>query len=298
MKLFKDEKGNVTILITVVFLALMGMMALVIDMGVVFAEKVELTNAIDAALLAGAQELPNDKTKAQSVMETYLSENGVALEEVQITIASDGLSAEIGGTVTVLHYFAKLIGIESSEVTGNGKVILGPASSAKGGIRPFGVEKYDFRYGDEVALKVGGGDGYHGNYGALALGGSGASVLLNNALYGYDGELNVGDTVLTEPGNMAGMVSSLSYYINNTDETFEDFSRSSDRVWTVPIFDPMELNGRTAVEIVGFAQFFVESVYKIHGKAEIHGRFIEYVTNGDIDLTLESTGVYGVKLVD
>lgn len=298
MKFLKDEKGNVTILVAVVFLALMGMMALVVDMGVVFAEKVELINAIDAALLAGAQELPSDKTKARSVMETYLVENGVALEDVQITIATDGLSAEIVSTVTVPHYFAKMIGIESSEVTGNGKVILGPASSAKGGIRPFGVEKYNFIYGDEVALKVGGGDGYHGNYGALALGGNGACVLLNNALYGYDGELNIGDTVFTEPGNMAGMVNSLSYYINNIDETFDDFERDSDRVWTVPIFESMEVNGRTAVEVVGFAQFFIESAYKIQGKAEIHGRFIEYVTNGDIDPTLESTGVYGMKLVD
>ena len=298
MSIIRDEKGNVTILVSVVFLALMGVMALVIDMGVVFAEKVELTNAIDAALLAGAQELPGDKTEARAVMETYLVENGIALDDVQITIASDGLSAEIDSTIMVPHYFAQMIGIETSEVSGNGKVVLGPASSAKGGIRPFGVEKYNFQYGDEVALKVGGGDGYHGNYGALALGGSGACVLLNNALYGYDGELNVGDTVLTEPGNMAGMVNSLSYYINNIDESFDDYSRNSDRVWTVPIFDSIEVNGRTAVEVVGFAQFFVESAYKIQGKAEIHGRFIEYVTNGDIDPTLESTGVYGMKLVD
>jgi len=298
VKFIKDEKGNVTILVTVVFLALMGMMAMVVDMGVVFAEKVELTNAIDAALLAGAQELPSDQTKARVVMETYLVENGVALENVQITIASDGLSAEIDSTVMVPHYFAQMIGIETSEVTGNGKVVLGPASSAKGGIRPFGVEKYNFEYGDAVALKVGGGDGYHGNYGALALGGSGACVLLDNALYGYDGELNVGDSVLTEPGNMAGMVNSLSYYINNIDETFDNYSRDSDRVWTIPIFESMEVNGRTSIEIVGFAQFFVESAYKNKGKAEIHGRFIEYVTNGDIDPTLESTGVYGMKLVD
>ncbi len=117
-------------------------------------------------------------------------------------------------------------------------------------------------------------------------------------MYGYDVELNVGDFVFTEPGNMAGMVNSLSYYINSIDESFEDFARDSDRVWTIPVFETMEVNGRTAIQIVGFAQFFVESAFKVRGKAEIHGRFIEYVTNGDIDPTLESTGVYGMKLVD
>jgi len=173
MKLFRSEKGNVTILVTVVMFALMGIMALVIDMGVVYAEKVELANAIDAALLAGGQELPEDKVSARAIMEEYLVENGVALEDVTITIAADGLSANIVGVKAVPHHFAKVIGFNESDVTEQGKLILGTASSAKGGIRPFGVEKYDFQYGDEVVLKSGAGDGYNGNYGALALGGRG-----------------------------------------------------------------------------------------------------------------------------
>lgn len=117
-------------------------------------------------------------------------------------------------------------------------------------------------------------------------------------MYGYDVELNVGDFVFTEPGNMAAMIHSLSYYINSINETFENFSRDSDRVWTIPVFESMEVNGSEAIQVVGFAQFFVERATKVGGKAEIHGRFIEYVTNGDIDPTLESTGVYGMKLVD
>lgn len=97
---------------------------------------------------------------------------------------------------------------------------------------------------------------------------------------------------------MASMISSLQYYINSIDETFGDFARDSDRVWTIPVFETMEVNGREAIQIVGFAQFFVEEVFKIHGKAEIHGRFIEYVTNGEIDKTVESTGALGMKLVE
>ena len=33
------------------------------------------------------------------------------------------------------------------------------------------------------------------------------------------------------------------------------------------------------------------------GKIEITGRFIRYVTNAEIDMTLEDTGAYGAKLV-
>lgn len=170
----KSEKGNVTIIVSVLLFAIMGIMALVIDMGVVYAEKAKLANAIDAAILAGGQELPENKTKARTVMEEYLIENGVSLDQVNISIDADGLGAEITAVKNVEHAFAKLVGIDNSDVSEVSKIMLGTASSATGGIRPFGVTKYDFEYGDPVVLKTGAGDGYNGNYGAIALGGSGA----------------------------------------------------------------------------------------------------------------------------
>ncbi len=86
MRLFRDERGNVTIIVCLILTTLLGVTALVVDMGVVYAEKVQLANAIDAALLAGGQELPDDKTKAKTVMEQYLIANGVLLDEVVISI--------------------------------------------------------------------------------------------------------------------------------------------------------------------------------------------------------------------
>lgn len=168
-----NNKGNATIIVSVMMFAIMGILALVIDMGVVYAEKANLSKAIDAAILAGGAELPGDPAEAKSVMETYLVENGVSLDEVVITIEADGMGAKIVGTKSVEHYFAKILGFENTDVTDIAKVELGTAVSAKGGIRPFGVESFDFEYGDPVVLKEGAGDGYHGNYGAIALGGSG-----------------------------------------------------------------------------------------------------------------------------
>lgn len=298
INLLKQETGNITIIVSVIMLAIIISLALVIDIGVVYAEKSKLSNAIDAALLAGGQELPSDVAQARIVMEEYLLKNGVSPQEATIIIAADGLSAEIIGKREIPFYFAKVMGINETSIEENSKLILGTASSAKGGIRPFGVEKKEFIYGDEVVLKTDSGNGNHGNYGPISLGGRGAWVFLNNALYGYDVELNVGDFIFTEPGNMAGMVNQLSYYINSIDETFETFTSGSDRIWTIPIFENVDVNGRKAIQIVGFAQFFVESITKVRGKAVIYGRFIEYVTNGDIDTNISNTGVYGMKLVD
>jgi len=298
MRLFKSEKGNVAVIVSLVLTAILGMSGFVIDMGTAYVEKANLANAIDAALLAGAQELPTNKIKAKSIMETYLVENGVALEDVEISIAADGLRADINARKNVDFTFSKVLGIDNAEVDEDGGVILGTASSARGGLRPFGVTKDDFTYGDLVVLKEGAGDGYHGNYGMIALGGNGASVLIYNMLYGYDGEVKVGDFIDTEPGNIASSVRALQCYLSSYDEAFDDFERGSARVWTIPLFETMEVNGREAIQVVGFAHFFVEDVYKRSGKAEVHGRFIEYVTSGEIDNSLEFTGTYAMKLVD
>jgi len=298
MRFFKEEKGNVTILITVVLLALMGVMALVIDMGVVYGEKVKLVNAIDAAILAGGQELPNDITKARLVMEEYLIINDVSLEDVEISIANDGMSAEIIGIKNVEHYFAKLIGFDSSDITENTKVILGSASSVTGGLRPFAVEKFPYTYGTEIILKEGAGDGYHGNYGAVALGFPGTATLLENAMFGYDGTISIGDFIDTEPGNMAGMIKPIHDQLDAVGDSFDTYEHSSGKLWTIPLVDTLLVDGRDAVEVVGFAQVYIERVEKISGEAIIVARFVQFVTNGDIGENIEDTGVYAMKLVD
>lgn len=178
------------------------------------------------------------------------------------------------------------------------KIALGSLTSVKGGIRPFGVENFDYDYGDLVTLKVGGGDGYNGNYGPLALGGRGASVLIDNALYGYDGELKVGDFIDTEPGNMASLIPYMKCLINSIPETFNDYSLGSDRIWTIPLLASLDVSGRDQVEIVGFGQFFIEDVQKKSGKAELKGRFIQYVSQGDINFDQVSKGALGMKLVE
>lgn len=297
-KFIKDEKGSVTVLVSLLVVALMGMLALVTDVGVVYAEKAKLSKAIDAAILAGGQELPGSISAARTVMETYLVANGVDINDVTITIAGDGKSASIVATKQVDHYFAKVLGFNQTGINETSKIELGNAASAVGGIRPFGVTKYDFQYGDQVVLKTNGGDGYHGNFGGLALGGSGACNLIGNALYGYESEIKVGDYIDTEPGNMASMINPIKNYIGQFNETFETFDRNSGRVWTVLVVDSMEVNGRSAVEVVGFAQFFVEEIKKKSGKAQITGRFVRYVTNGDIDHSLDDTGVYAMRLVN
>lgn len=298
MTFFRNEKGSITILVSLLIFALVGFLALVADIGIVYAEKAKLSKALDAAILAGGQDLPADVVKAKANMELYLIQNGVTLDSVEIIIAADGKKAEIRSVKTVDHMFARVLGFNSSDINEVSKLEVGNASSVTGGIRPFGVTKFDYTFGDVVVLKEGAGDSYRGNFGVIALGGTGTPLVLQNALYGYDGEIKVGDIINTEPGNMAGMVNTLAQYFSSIPEEFDDYARDSDRVWTVPLFESMEVGGRDGLLVVGFAQVFVEDVYKISGDAAIEARFIKYVSSGEIDPTLDDTGVYAMRLVN
>ncbi|MBN2795030.1 MAG: Tad domain-containing protein [Clostridia bacterium] len=298
MMRLKRQEGNVIILVTLMMFAIMGIIATVVDIGVVYAEQAKLSKALDAAILAGGQELPGRPDLARSIMELYLVENGVNVEDVVIEIDLDNMGAQITGNRDVDLFFAKIIGFTTANVDSASRIELGYASSAKGGLRPFAVTKFDYQFGDTVILKEGAGDSYHGNFGAVALGGTGTSVLLDNALYGYDGVVKIGDYISTEPGNMASIIPPLKCYISSFTDTFETMERGTDRIWTIPLVDSLEVDGRDVVLVVGFGQFFIERVDKKAGKGELVGRFIQYVTNGEIDQTIDNTGTFGMKLVN
>ncbi|HEY5584948.1 MAG TPA: TadE/TadG family type IV pilus assembly protein [Ruminiclostridium sp.] len=291
-----DNKGNVAIIMCLLITALLGLTAFVIDIGMVYVEKVKLSNAIDSAALAAVLELPIDDIKAKAVAEDYLQKNNVDPNQTVIAISEDHKSIQINGVKNVKHIFAQIIGISSSNIEVKTKAVVAPVKSVEGGIRPFAVEAYDFSYGDLVALKEGAGDGYQGNYGVVSFGGTGANVFRGNALYGYSGTISVGDYIDTEPGNMAGVCNDIKNYINSENSTFENFSRDSIRLWTIPLVDSLAENGRGTVLVSGFAVFYVENVTNKSGKLEFSGRFIRYVLNSQIDENLNDTGAYGAKL--
>ncbi len=177
------------------------------------------------------------------------------------------------------------------------QVIVGPSASA-GGLRPFGIDNLVLIYGEQVVLKEEGGDGETGNFGGVAFDEIfGASIFKENILYGYDGTIEIGDIIHTEPGNMASSVSAVKEIINSDPgATFDNFSADSPRVWTIPILDDMDVAGREEVVVVGFAAFFIEDIEKKAGQAEVTGRFVQYTTNGELDEDAPDLGLYAMKL--
>jgi len=74
----RSERGQALILAALAMVVILGFAALAIDVGYWYSQKREVQNAVDAAALAGAQELPDDPAAAETVAREYLTKNGVS----------------------------------------------------------------------------------------------------------------------------------------------------------------------------------------------------------------------------
>jgi len=116
--ILKGEKGIVAVVIALLMTVLLGFTALVVDIGLVASEKQKLQNAIDAACLAGAQDLP-DTSKATAAANNYVQLNGYQPSDISITFSKTNTNNDtinIAGTKKVVYTFAKVFGLESTNV--------------------------------------------------------------------------------------------------------------------------------------------------------------------------------------
>ena len=70
-----EQRGQSLIIVAFLIIALLAVVGLAVDLGLMYVEKVRLGRAVDAAALAGAQELP-DEAAAYDRMVEYLNLNG------------------------------------------------------------------------------------------------------------------------------------------------------------------------------------------------------------------------------
>jgi len=95
----KNDKGVTQIIVVLALTALLGAAALTIDIGAAMAERIRLSNAVDAATLAGAMELPTDPSAAKSMAAEFITLNGVDLNDVDIIVGDDNRSLTLEMTI-------------------------------------------------------------------------------------------------------------------------------------------------------------------------------------------------------
>lgn len=297
-KLLSEEKGAVTILTAAALVALIGIAALVTDAGLLYLNEAKIENALDSAVLAGVQELPDNSELAIETALDYALQNGLDPDEVEIELELDqdqGYILTGQATRKVDLFFARVLGFNDTDVSARSRAKISSLSAATG-ILPFGVFAADYGYGEEISLKTGGGNSFYpGWYGALSLGGNGADVYYNNIVNGYSGKIKIGDIIPLENGVMSNKTKTgVNGRINACKHvprcTSEKFVEGCPRIIIIPMIKAIGEKPKD-VEVVGFAALLLDKVLGQGNECEVTGRFIRYVTSGEGE-GINDYGVY------
>lgn len=310
---YPGERGSVVVLVTLSLTVLLGFCAIVMDVALLYAEKAHLQNSVDAASLAGVQELPNDISLAEQKAIDYATRNGVSA--VTVSFEAENAIIIVQASKQVPTHFARIWGITEEQISVSAKAMMVPPTGLFGAV-PLSIQEQDFVYGQKYVLKSGGGSGTSswyfdedknnsvrksgessgasGWYGALELTGTGANLYKVDLANGYQGTLRVGEIVDVKHGNMSGPTADgintrLSRDTRVPKNTLDDYDRNAPQIVYIPIVKIISESGNSIskVEIVGFAAFFLEGVAGNGNESVVTGWFIRtLVSNGQTSTNL------------
>ena len=122
-------------------MALLAMGGLVIDGGMLYMTKSHLQKAANAAVLSGAQELPNDNDEVKAIVNEVLALNDetIDLDSMDIT-PEKGVRVDVQKRVKLA--FSSLLGKEYVDVKAQAAAKLGVMGKAIGAA-PLGIDEKD-----------------------------------------------------------------------------------------------------------------------------------------------------------
>jgi len=296
----RDERGQVFVLSAVIMTALIGMTALVLDVGSWFRAQRQLQATADAAALAGAQALPDSTQTASQWALSYANDNGGGVAAADVTFNG---SNQIGVVARKQSpgFFSRIFGINLVDVNAKAVARVDSPQEAKY-VAPMVVScnheliqncdgKHTPTFNKDTTLNF---DpmGAPGAFGMLNLAGGngtpGSSDEANWILHGFNKYLDVGD-YRSDPGAKFSSQNILGAL--------------DDRVGTVllfPVFRTLNLQGQNAsYDIIGWIGFHLDS-YVAHGNnATLTGYFTTFIAQGI--LADQGPGVppsFGVKSIE
>ncbi len=305
--LWRNEQGSAIVMVCAALVVLIGMTALVVDVGRFYMVNYRLSNAADAAALAGIHELAESASSAENMALTYAQKNGFDAENVKAKASPADGTVTVQVEQEVSYIFGRLLVEEEDLKMEQSSTAATGSLNAIKGAAPLGIKNHNFSFGEEYILKVGANSDYgtglgSGNFGTLALGGGGSSRYEENLEEGYEGKLETGDIVNTETGNMSNPTKrAIDERINNSvSSCYTEKIKGCSRILFIPVFEPEEesQNQVKSIKIIGFAAFWVKEVKGQGNESQIRGYFIEMITSGEIGSQASNFGLEGIKLID
>ena len=305
--------------------AFLGLVGMSVDVGRIVYTKTELQKAADAGVLAGAQDLPNAGPAATAAY-NYVYTNVAAGSTWTTAISKQNVTND---TITVTtsrplnHWFLKFVGLNSTTVTASAKAKLGFYNGGSG-IVPWGLvalkddDAEDVSVNDNVCfngwsggiptfkqnisctLKHGTGGHHHGDFGALQLDGTGASIYRDTIVSGSDSYFKIGDYLASETGNVIGPTkqglddrlalpkpagcagnakSDVLTTLYDGRVAIKKGCENHPRIIVVPVIDEYDGSGSGAnSKILTFAFMFLTGSGTSGGNATVTGEFITIIT--------------------
>ena len=303
----RRESGQATVVTLIFLVVLLGMAALVLDIGSWYRADRATQSTADAAALAGAQVLPYDPANASSLALQYANKNGGGLSSSEIHITKslgDNDTIQVHVSKGANGVFTKLFGVNTVTVGSKATARASLMQSAQY-VAPIGVNlKHDklkgttgcpcFGVGNSTTIPLGK-NGAPGSFDLLNIdgskGGTGGQTLAQWILKGYSGYLPIGS------------------YLSDTGAKWNDSlvqNALEQRMHTTllfPVYDILTGSGANAVyHVVGWVGFYLTGHTANGSSGSITGYFTQVVWDGiestSSDGTNPDLGARVVKLVD
>jgi len=309
MSVRKSESGQAFVLMALSLVVIMGMAALVVDVGNWYHTKRRLQATADAAALAGAQLLPTDSVGAQAMALSYADKNGGDVAGADIAVTSTTVADDTIGVrarKTDAGVFGSVLGIASADISARAKARVGPPLKARY-VAPMVV------FCDHPLIHNCNGDstpdfgsdttmdynpmGAPGAFGMLNLDGGngtpGSSDEANWILHGFNKYLGLGD-YRSDPG--------AKFSSSNIQDALE---ARKGTVLLFPVYKQLDGQGQNAAyEIIGWIGFHLTS-YVVHGNnSTLSGYFTEFIAQGILSQDggdggpSSSFGVKSIQLIE
>lgn len=336
----RGEEGIALIYVAIFLLVSLWFVSLAIDVGKLMAAKTELQVAADAAALAGASAIDPvtgevdqaeakvraasaagsnrayEGTKTPVVINPEVDVEFPEVRKVKVTVYRDTDHEN-----PVILHFAQTLGLPSMGVTANATAEVGPLVGVCEGLAPFAPEQLpggaDFvkDCGTTYNLHLGAGNSTTGNFQLLSypecpeddFTGGGGSAVRYYTTNGWDCCFNIGDMIAvdTKPGNTVGPLQQglQARWDADTDRNpgcYQNYRGNQSRVFLCPIIEDFSVNGRSEVQIVKFAAFFLTQ--RPNGsmvQQGVQGQFIDYVAPGVVGTgPPPPSSIFGIHLIE
>lgn len=124
-----EERGATAVLFALLLVPMLGFAAIAVDIGALYAERARLQVAADAAAIAVAQDCSRGSCGDMlATARAMVAANDGDASAAQPVLNSDPLSVTVTGSTPVQHWFAPVIGHDSSGVTATATVGWGGPS--------------------------------------------------------------------------------------------------------------------------------------------------------------------------